>query len=75
MGLEWGRDDFLSQTMTGEWRCKRKAWQIKPLRMWVGLQRNDRMAGLQGRFHELSQVVGAFGRSMIPIKTRARWPQ
>ena len=37
MGLEWGREDFLSERVDGEWWCQRKARQIKPLRMWVGL--------------------------------------
>jgi hypothetical protein len=37
MGLKWDREDFLGQRMTGKGWCKRKARQIKPLRMWVGL--------------------------------------
>ena len=75
MGLARGRQEFSSRRMTGKWRYKRKARQIKPPGTWVGLRCNDRLGGHCGRFHELSQVMGAFGRSMIPIKTRACWPQ
>jgi hypothetical protein len=41
----------------------------------VGLQHRGEWAGTGGGFHELLQKSGAFGRSMMRIRTRAGWPQ
>ena len=75
VGLGRARQARFMQNPARNRRCK---GTVEPPPLFgeeIGWQNKSRWVGRGHGFHELSQVLGALGRAMILVRTKARWPQ